>query len=76
VSALANAALARFVRVEETPNGARWLVGAGDKRAGLRGRAIAIVSLKHAGGYEVVLQLDNGKLDSFAPYQLLPEGGS
>lgn len=65
--------LSKLVRFEETPDGARWIVGGGDRRAGLRGKCIGIVSLRHAGGYEVVLQLDNGKVDSFNPWQLFPE---
>lgn len=65
--------VSRLVRFEKTPNGARWLVGPGDGRQGQRGKCIGIVSLKHAPGYEVVLQLDNGKVDSFAPMQLFPD---
>ncbi|MCA8228238.1 hypothetical protein [Burkholderia vietnamiensis] len=51
----------------------RWMVGPGDRRQGQRGTAIATVGLRHAGGYEVVLKLDSGKIDSFSPMQLFPE---
>ena len=65
--------VSRFVRFEETPNGGRYRVGPGDRRAGHTGKVIGVISLKHADGYEVVLQLDDGKIDSFAPMQLFPE---
>ncbi|KWK81861.1 MULTISPECIES: hypothetical protein [Burkholderia] len=65
--------IARFVELEIVEDGARYIVGAGDRRAGLRGMLIAVIRFRHDGGYEVVLQLDNGKLDSFSFMQLLPE---
>jgi hypothetical protein len=65
--------LARLVHFEETPDGQRWVVGAGNSRAGMRGRSIGVISLKHSPGYEIVMQLDNGRIDTFAPYQLFPE---
>ncbi|SAI59118.1 Uncharacterised protein [Bordetella ansorpii] len=65
--------LSRFVRCEIVENGPRYLVGPGDRRAGQFGQVIAIIALRHAGGYEVVLQLDSGKQDTFAPMQLLPD---
>lgn len=67
--------MARFVRVEEPPVSTRYIVGAGCKRAGSRGTCIAIISLKHSLAYEIVLKLDNGKIDSFSPMQLFPESG-
>lgn len=63
----------RFVKCEAVASGQRYRVGAGDQRAGLCGTAVAIICLKHSPGYEVVLHLDNGKQDSFAPMQLFPE---
>lgn len=65
--------LRRFVRVEEVPVPARYVVSAGDKHAGARGCAIAIISLQGAGGYTVVLQLDDGRLLALDPMRLLPE---
>ncbi|MBN3507183.1 hypothetical protein [Burkholderia cenocepacia] len=63
----------RFIDVELVENGPRYVVGAGDSRTGARGTLIAVVRLRHAGGYELILQLDNGKLDSFSSMQLYPE---
>lgn len=65
----------RFVRCEPIIDGQRYRVGSGDKRAGQCGIAVAIIALKHSPGYEIVLHLDSGKQDSFAPMQLLPELG-
>lgn len=65
--------IARFVDLELVEDGARYIVGAGDRRAGQRGTLIAVLRFRHDGGYEVVLQLDNGKLDSFSFMQLRPE---
>lgn len=62
--------LARFVNVHLIDDGNRYVVGPGDKREGLRGRHIATIGLRHDSGYEIVLQLDNGKLDSFVPGHL------
>ena len=67
------ATAARFVHYEEIPFGERWVVGPGDKRQGQRGVAIATIGFKHATGYEVILHLDDGRQDSFAPMQLFPE---
>jgi hypothetical protein len=68
--------IAKLVRYEATPNGARWIVGSGDSRAGQRGTCIGIVSLRHVPGYEAVLQLDSGKVDTFNPMQLFPEAST
>lgn len=65
--------LARCVDVEYADNGSRYVAASGDKRVGQRGRLVATVGLKHGGGHVVVLQLDNGKLDSFNPFGLFPE---
>lgn len=65
--------LRRFVRVEDVPVPARYVVSAGDKHAGARGCAIAIISLQGAGGYTVVLRLDDGRLLALDPMRLLPE---
>ncbi|ARL04248.1 hypothetical protein [Burkholderia pseudomallei] len=50
----------------------RWIVGAGDVRAGQAGVQVATIGLKHSPGYVVLLKLDSGKMDSFSPMQLLP----
>ena len=64
---------ARFVKFTTIDDGQRYIVGSGDRRAGMRGKAIGIIGFRHASGYEVVLHLDNGKQDSFAPMNLSPE---
>jgi len=63
----------RFVRCEPIADGQRYRVGPGDRRTGQSGVVVAIISLKHSPGYEVVLHLDSGKQDSFAPMQLFPD---
>lgn len=64
---------ARFVRTELIEDGARYRVGAGCSRAGQSGVAIGVVAFVHSRAYEIVLQLDNGRIDSFSPMQLFPE---
>ncbi|WP_395736305.1 hypothetical protein [Prosthecobacter sp.] len=52
----------------------RWQVS-GEKKArrgGQIGIAIASIGLKHSQGYVVVLQFDDGKIDSFNPHMLSP----
>lgn len=65
--------LSRFVTWTEVQDGQRYRVGSGDSRFGLRGKQIGVIAFKHSPGYEVVLQLDNGRIDSFSPMQLYPE---
>lgn len=65
--------LSRFISVQTFPEPyQRYAVASGDARMGQTGLAIASIGLKHAGGYEIVLHLDNGKQDSFNPLQLFP----
>lgn len=65
--------VSRFVRAEETPNGAYWIVAGTGKNSGQRGKAIAILALKNSpSAYEIVLQMDSGKLESFPPFSLRP----
>lgn len=72
---LTDADLRRFVSVQELPEGLRYRVGSGCKRAGQCGVAIATIGLKRSAGYEVVMQLDNGSIESFRPMQLFPIEG-
>jgi len=67
------ALLAKFVDVFLIEDGNRMIVAHGDKRTGLRGKHIATISMKHSSGYEIVLQMDNGKIESFRPDQLFNE---
>lgn len=59
--------LQKCVDIAYIEDGPRYIVGSGDKRMGQRGQLVATVGIKHGGGYVVVLNLDNGKLDSFNP---------
>ena len=64
----------RFVQVNEFSEPyPRYVVGSGNSRVGQRGAAIATIGLKHAGGYEILMHMDNGRIESFAPMQLFPE---
>lgn len=65
--------IARFVKFTSVEDGQRYVVIEGSKRRGLRGRVTGIIGFRHASGYEVILQLDSGRLDSFAPMSLVPE---
>lgn len=63
--------LYRLVRCELVTDGAWWRVGGGGgRRSGETGLAVGILSLRHAGGYEIVLQFADGKVDSFQPLNL------
>lgn len=64
--------IARFVEVNFYPDPSDCIVAAGEKRQGQRGTAIASIGVKHSRSYAVVMQMANGKLDSFSPMQLLP----
>lgn len=44
----------------------------GSRRYGERGLAIASLGLKHSGGYEIILQFEDGKFESFNPQLLFP----
>ena len=65
--------VSRLVEWNPTPYGTRYRVGSGDKRAGQTGTMLGTIGLKHAPGYAVVLQMDNGKVESFMPMSLFPE---
>lgn len=65
--------LNRLVVFNPDPFGARWVSQEGSKRSGLRGKSLGTICLRHAAGYEVLLLLDNGRIESFAPDSLYPE---
>jgi len=47
--------------------------GIGTKRAGQVGQHAGTIGLRHCGGYEVLLQFEDGKVESFSPMSLFPE---
>lgn len=65
--------VSRFVVFNPAAAPARYYVGHGDSRRGMRGTLLGTVCLRHCGDYEAVLHLDNGRIDSFNPLQLIPE---
>lgn len=65
--------VSRFVKCNAYPEPRSVKVGGCGRRAGQAGMAIASIALKHAGGYEVVVEFPDGKLDSFAPLDLFPD---
>ena len=65
--------LAKFVKFEPSTSPMRYTVsGAGGRRSGQTGLCLGVISLKHASGYEVLLEFPDGKVDSFAPLDLFP----
>lgn len=64
--------LARLVRYEAVEDGPWWRVGPGDGRAGQVGQQIGVIALKHAPGYEVVMHMQSGRVDTIAPHGLYP----
>lgn len=65
--------LNRLVDFHPAPHSTRYVVVEGSKRDGLAGLMLGTIALRHAGGYEVVLQLDNGRVESFGAHGLRPE---
>lgn len=65
--------LSRFVQWNEYPERPLVRVGGVGRRAGQVGSALGNVALKHASGYEVVVQFSDGRVESFAPLDLFPE---
>lgn len=63
----------RFVDFNPDPFGRRWIVGPGEQRQGQRGKSLGTIDLRHGSGYSVILQMDDGRLDTFAPMSLYPE---
>lgn len=64
--------LNRLVDFHPDPRGAMWESVEGSKRCGLRGKSLGTIGLRHAGGYEVLLQLEDGTLATFSPQALQP----
>ena len=65
--------LRRYVKFEPSTAPSWWCVGGErGRRVGEHGLLVGTIQLKHAGGYEVLLQFPDGKLDSFAPNGLFP----
>lgn len=63
----------KLIRWEPTENGGYWQVGGfGGRRSGEVGRCVGIIALKHAGGYEVALEFEDGKVETFVPLSLFP----
>ena len=65
--------LSRLVTWTDVEPGRRYRVGSGTVRQGQSGMQIGVVALKHGRDFNVVLQLDNGSIESFSPMQLFPE---
>jgi len=64
--------LNRLVDFVPNPLGGRWECTEGSKRRGVRGTWIGNINLRHSSGYEIVLQLDDGSITSFAANALRP----
>jgi hypothetical protein len=65
--------IAKFVQFNEAAGDTFNVVGGiGCRRSGHVGRFIGTIGLRHANGYEIVLQFPDGKMDTFAPHDLFP----
>lgn len=64
--------VSRFVQWSPSPEPQRVIL-AGERARRRAGLALGIIGLKHAGGYEVVVQFDDGKIESCHPMNLLPD---
>lgn len=64
--------LNKLVAFNPDPHGTKWRCIEGSERRGLIGVSIGTICLRHAAGYEVLLQLEDGRLASFAPDALAP----
>jgi len=63
----------KFVQFEEAPGNTFYAIGGeGGRRAGHVGRFIGTIGLRHANGYEAVLQFPDGQMDTFNPHELFP----
>lgn len=65
--------LEKFVQwTEYTTRPKLRVSGYGGRRSGQEGVALGNIALKHTGGYEIVMQFPDGKIDSFNPHALFP----
>lgn len=64
--------LARFVDFNVITEPQPWRVAGFGRRGRQIGMSVGVIALRHAAGYEVVLQFPDGKLDSFNPHDLFP----
>lgn len=65
--------LSRFVKFEPASGEERyWRVSGTGRRGGLVGRYAGVISFRHAGAYEVLLQFNEGKIESFSPLSVFP----
>lgn len=65
--------VSKFVKFEASTGTQRFQVGGVDgRRSGEVGLCLGVISLRHAGGYEVLLEFPDGKVESFAPMALFP----
>lgn len=65
-------ALHKFVKWTPYAIRRRVLVAGVGRRGGQVGTALGNIALRHAGGYEVVVEFPDGKQESFAPMALFP----
>ena len=63
--------IARLVEVE-MHDGNEVRIGAGSRHSGQYGRIIGTIRLKHGSGYELIVQLDSGAIETFRPFDLYP----
>lgn len=64
--------LARLVDYTAVEDGSWYRVGSGNGRVGQVGQQIGVIALRHSPGYEVVMHMQNGRVESFAPHNLFP----
>lgn len=65
--------LQRLVKINPDPFGARWISTEGSYRRGWRGKCLGTIEIRHARGYGVLLQLDDGRIEVFPPGVLRPD---
>lgn len=62
----------RFVQFNPNPARSKVMPYGIGRRSGEVGEAIGTICFKHDSGYEVVVEFDDGKQESFAPNALRP----
>ena len=65
--------ISKLIGYTPVEDGPWYRIGAGDKRVDQIGQQIGVLFLKHSPGYEIVMHMQSGKVDTFAPLQLLLE---